>query len=345
MVTKMIAQDCEIVMGVDVSTIKHNVCVVDAADGHVLYEDAIKPLEAQGYKKLLARMPGCRITVVYEAGPDGYTLFDLVRALGHRGVVVTPQKHVGYKTDARDAQHIARDFLAGRVRCVRVPDFSKRAERQVLRTRDQLMKIRTQTQNRIKSAQRMHGLRAPGLRTLEYDTTGALNMTQNMLWDTVHFLTQQIEALEEELKRIIKRDAEYLALSRELSKLRGVGPVTIWQVLLNVADLGSFDSAGQFASYTGLCPQVYSTGKTQRLGRITRRGPGPVRAALVQGAWACVRCDPEEKAFFIALSKRKGKKKAIIAVARRLAEKIWRTARAWRNAAPLVQGAAGAASA
>ena len=343
MVTKMIAQDCKIVMGVDVSTTKHNVCVVDAVDGHVLHEDAIKPPQVRAYQRLLARMPGCQVTVVYEAGPDGYTLFDLASTLGSRGVVVAPQKHVGYKTDARDAQHIARDYLAGRVKLVRAPEFSKRVERQVLRTRDQFMKERSQTMNRLKSLRRMHGLSAPGLRTLEYDKTGLLDIVQNALWDVVRFLTQKIEELEETLKRIIKDNADYKALSRALLKLPGVGQVTMWQVLLNVADLNAFDTAERFASYTGLCPGLYNTGITQRHGRITRRGPGALRGALLQGAWACVRCDPGERAFFQDLSKRRGKKKAIVAVARRLAEKIWRAARAQRKTAPLVQGAAGPA--
>ena len=87
---KIIAQNQEIVIGTDVSTVKHNVAVTDAVSGDVLYNGTLKTSEAE-WDRLFSRLPGCRTTVVYEAGPDGYALYDLARVKGHTAVVCSLQ--------------------------------------------------------------------------------------------------------------------------------------------------------------------------------------------------------------------------------------------------------------
>ena len=344
MVTKIIAQNEEIVIGVDVSTIKHNVCVVSRKDGRVLRHEILLPAAAL-WRQLLDRLPGCDVTIVYEAGPDGYNLYDLIRAMGRQAVVVAPEKHLGYKTDKRDAEHIAHDFLAGRSRQVTVPAFEHRVDRQVLRTRNQLQKHRCQIGNQKASLARFHGLMAPGLPTVHKDRRGMLDLVMGILNEAQDFLTQKIKELEALLKWLMDQE-EYCDVARALLALPGIGPVGVWHLTLNVADLGAFPSAGHFTSYLGLCPGEGSTGVTRRQGHITRRGPGQVRAVLVQCAWAAVRCDEDTRQRYQTLCARRGKKRAIIAIARRLAQKVWRVAgQVRRDAGPAACGACGPAPA
>ena len=103
-----------------------------------------------------------------------------------------------------------------------------------------------------------------------------------------------------------------------------MGTVTALTIMLEVADINAFETEDKFASYTGLCPGERSTGATRRQGSITKQGPGRLRGTLTQAAWAMVRSDPDEKKLFEEMSKKIGKKRAIVAAARRLAVKIWR---------------------
>lgn len=328
---KIIAQNQEIVIGTDVSTVKHNVAVTDAVSGDILYNGTLKTSEAE-WERLFSRLPGCKTTVVYEAGPDGYALYDLARVKGHAAVVVAPQRHDGPKTDKRDAQHIARDYMAKRARPITVPDFDKRAHRQALRARDELQKTLRQLGSRIGSHQRFNGTASVGLAAVHEDKSGILDFVEAAILDCMNAIKKKIKEIETLLDQMMKW-APYKELATAIKSLPGVGPVTAWHITLDIADLGAFPTAGHFASYLGLCPGSHSSGKTQRHGRITKRGPGRDRGVLTQAAWCVVRCDALEKQRYERLSKRVGKKRAIIAITRRLAERIWWTARGLREAA------------
>ena len=99
---RIIAQNEEIVIGTDVHVKEHQVAVV-RQDGVLLKNARIKA-NKKSWESLLERLPGCGITVVYEAGLTGYGLYDLIVGMGHRAVVVAPERHVGVKTDKRDSQ-------------------------------------------------------------------------------------------------------------------------------------------------------------------------------------------------------------------------------------------------
>ncbi|MFA6557439.1 MAG: transposase, partial [Candidatus Obscuribacterales bacterium] len=81
-----------------------------------------------------------------------------------------------------------------------------------------------------------------------------------------------------------------------------------------------FRNAEQLAAFTGLVPRVYASGGKMNTGRITKTGPGLLRRMLVQSAWAAIRCCPVLRSRHASISRRRGKKIAIIAIARMLAE-------------------------
>jgi transposase len=92
-------------------------------------------------------------------------------------------------------------------------------------------------------------------------------------------------------------------------------------LVLELGDIRRFPTAGSFPRYLGLTPSEYSTGLTERRGHLTKCGPRFIRAWLIQCAWVSVRpgCDAELRAGFERLAPTIGKKRAIVAVARRLA--------------------------
>jgi len=103
-----------------------------------------------------------------------------------------------------------------------------------------------------------------------------------------------------------------------LDTIPGVGPVTVDTVLSELGDVGRFRSAKQVCAYAGLVPdQRESAGRSKQLG-ITKQGSKILRWVLVEAAWQLVHRTRRWGAVFEALARRRGKKRAIVAIARRL---------------------------
>lgn len=327
---RIIAQNQRIVIGADVHDKKHNVTVMDS-EGRELKYEAMSP-NAAVWDKLLKRLPECEVTVVYEAGPHGYNLYDLIQALGQEAVVVAPESHVGPKTDRRDSAAVARDWLAGRAKVVTVPGFEKRVHRQVLRARDAFVKETNRLRNMLSGITRFHGI-GGGLHAVNHDESGYLEFVIGQIKEVIEFISLKVKEMEAALS-VIAREEDYRAQVEALREIKGVGLIGAMQVVLGVADMGAFESSGQFASYLGLCPGEFSSGERRRLGHISRRGPGRIRGTLVQCAWSAVRWDENQKEKFIALATRIGRKKAIVAIARRLAVRMWWALKELRDKPP-----------
>ena len=111
------------------------------------------------------------------------------------------------------------------------------------------------------------------------------------------------------------KEAEARAI---LDTIPQVGPVTIDVVVSELGDVDRFRSQKKACAYAGLVPgQRESAGRTRELG-ITKEGSKSLRWALVQAAWRLVNTTARRRCIFEGLLRRRGKKKAIIAVARRL---------------------------
>ena len=103
-----------------------------------------------------------------------------------------------------------------------------------------------------------------------------------------------------------------------LRTIPGVGPVTVEVVLSELGEVQRFRSAKQVTAYAGLAPgRRESAGKSEELG-ITKEGSGLLRWVLVEAAWRLRRRSPRWQQVFEQLRQRRGKKKAIVAIARRL---------------------------
>jgi transposase len=113
-----------------------------------------------------------------------------------------------------------------------------------------------------------------------------------------------------------------------LLSVPGMGPVTAATVRAFLGDGSTFSSAKKAASYVGITPSTWSSGTMSHPRRaITKEGPAPLRLALFQAAGAARRTDPQLAAFYHRLMTTRGHchTQATIAVARKLAERIWVT--------------------
>jgi len=118
-----------------------------------------------------------------------------------------------------------------------------------------------------------------------------------------------------------------------LGSMPSVGPTTIEIVLSEIGDIERFRSNKRVVAYAGLAPgHRESAGHKKDLG-ITKEGSGLLRWALIQTAWRMLRCSVRWRYVYENLKKRRGSKRAIVAVARRLLTvmaALWRTGQRYR---------------
>jgi transposase len=136
-------------------------------------------------------------------------------------------------------------------------------------------------------------------------------------------LVELRKRLMKELWKLSKRDRYRNSVDIK-EKFPGVGRLSAIRFTLEWGCLSRFESGKHLGSYVGLTSSEYSSGDMVRKGRITRQGRGQVRAWLIQCAWRAVSIDPVLLRKFERVWAHSGsKKKAIVAVARKLAVRMW----------------------
>ena len=329
---EFIVKDNRIFVGLEDSKRTWKLCV--RCDHQVVHKTSM-PTDYDNLRSYLKkRYPGCEIKVMYEAGFHGFWLHDLLEADGIDCIVtppnkVTQEKDNKVKTDKRDAHRLSRN-LENRdyVSCC-VPDRERREDRQISRTLDQTQKNITATKNRIRRFLDYHGLNG-GLKNGGWSLSDYMNLkslrlsySMKISLDTHLRLLEELEDMKSQLKKELKSlcDKErYQKMVNSKKNCSGVGWLSAIRFTLEWGELSRFKTRKKFSSYTGLTSREYSTGDTIRRGRITGQSSERVRSWLIQCAWRAIRIDPVLLAKYSAVLKNSGsKKKAIVAVARKLA--------------------------
>jgi transposase len=135
-----------------------------------------------------------------------------------------------------------------------------------------------------------------------------------------------IVAAEEALEQLCAQEPQI----RRLTTAPGVGVVVAASFVGVIDEASRFRNAHQVESYVGLVPSEDSSGNNRRIGSITKEGNGYLRALLVQGAWCVLRARSQDPLTLWGkqVARRRGKRIAVIAVARRLAGILWAM---WRD--------------
>jgi transposase len=309
----------------------------------------------ENLRRELTREPVAQ--VVFEACSQAGWVHDLCEELGLDAIVASTTgaawqwKHVKRKTDRDDALKLARLAAVGELDAVRVQDRSLRQWKSLIGLRKRLVSERNRGQNRIRGLLVCQGLPAP-LGARAWTALGIAGIGQlarpladcgaDELWrGELHLLLERHRFLEGQVREVEKKlDALAVADNRVslLATAPGVGPRTAEIVAVYLDDAARFRSADEVSAYSGLVPRQYQSGETDRRGRITRRGPRLLRAALVEAAWCSLRYNPWARSVWLRLQGNGlSKKKAIVALARKLLVRLWamlRTGRPWRDPRP-----------
>ena len=284
--------------------------------------------------ELFARSLGADDRVALEVTGAAWEIARILEPHVRRVVVVSPDdtgiRQARAKTDRLDARTLARLVWAGELDAVWMPDERCRVMRRRLARREQLVRARSRAKNEIHAVlmRRLQG-RPPmsdlfgvkgraWLRTLELPVEEA---------ETLESVMRQIEFLDAEIaavERLIAREVLGSPDARRLMTVPGVNVICAATFLAAIGDIRRFRSARALVAYLGLDPRVRQSGtEPARGGRISKRGSGSVRWALVEAATSVVRQPGPLRAFYQRLRARRGHGKAIVASARKLASLFW----------------------
>lgn len=281
---------------------------------------------------------GHTVHVVYEACGFGFGLYRQLRAAGAHCYVIAPRKldeqSTGVKTDPRDAltlcQRLSR-YVEGNTRelaVIRVPTEEEEQDRHVSRQREQLVHHRQKLEAQGRSLLINHALPAPA------------HWWKNQTWSRLgkHLPDWMTLRLDVARPALLSLQKQIDALTSELEAAApasipaGLGKLTTVVMTREICNWHRFTNRRTISSYTGLCPGERSSGSKRVAGSVTKHGNPRLRAALVECAWRMVRFQPQyppvkKRLNVLAKGARATgaqRKKAIVAVARRLAVDLWR---------------------
>lgn len=279
----------------------------------------------------------CQLHVAYEACGFGYELAWQLREQAVRVSVIAPsriERAPGrrVKTDRVDVGTMARKLEKDELKAIYVPSRTVHEQRQLGRAYSQCVGERKRAQIRIRSLMQEQGrlgaLPKEGWRAYRtwlqaQDLPEAIRQCVCAHEQLYTLADQQARHLRVELGKLARSEA-YRALVRALGAQGGVGWFSAIRLVLELGDIDRFPTTGSLPRYLGLTPSQYSSGELDHRGHILKCGPGAVRAMLLQCAWSAVRrgSDPGLKERFDRLAPRIGRKRAIVAVARRLSVQL-----------------------
>lgn len=200
------------------------------------------------------------------------------------------------KTDKADALLLAHYAATQNPDPWTPPSHQQQTLQELTRHRDNLLDMRQQVRNRLKS----------GVRSTE---------VQRQLHEQEELLTRQIAEAEQEVQQQIKQDDDLHHQFKLLCSIPGVGPILAAHFLAEVPDITRFDNADQLAAFAGLVPTQHQSGNRERKGKLAKTGNVHLRTAFYMPALSASRHNPLIAAFVERLKAVGNKAKMTIVVA------------------------------
>lgn len=301
---------------------------------------------ARGVIKSLSRLEGLLgprsrpARVAFEACREGWHVARMIEGWGHVPVMVdtTRVKQLGVgqhgrKTNRIDAEKLALALEANRIPQAHILSAHRQELRLQLSTRRMLVETRARCVVAIRGLARARGEHLPSCDSWELPR----KLAQAELSESTRELIAPVqELLDESGKGVVAAEAKLEQLSGEepqiarLTTTPGVGPIVAAAFVSVIDEAGRFRNAHQVESYLGLVPSEDSSGSNRRIGSITKAGNSYLRALLIQAAWCVLRSRTNEPLTLWGkqVARRRGKRIAVVAVARRLTGILWAI---WRD--------------
>lgn len=337
-------------IGIDLGDDTSHVCVLDG-DGEIVERGTVATTKA-GLRKRFSRCEPSRIAI--EVGVHSAWVAELLRALGHEVIVANARRlRMIYANDSKsdeiDAEQLARVARLDPklLHPIQHRQRSTRVDLTVARSRDALVATRTTLINHVRGVVKSFGVRLGSRNSRAFPAWARegipdeLHAALEPVLATLESVVSQIKVLEVELVRMARDRYPETALLRQIDR---VGLHTALRFVLTVEDPDRIRRSRDVAAYFGLRPKRRQSGSQDPELRITKAGDSEMRRHLVQCAQQILGHfgkDSDLRRWGLQLAARGGKaakKKAIVAVARKLAvvlHVLWRTGQVYeplRNA-------------
>lgn len=337
-----------IYVGLDVH-MKFTVAIWKTAHGQERW--AAVDTTPEGWRKLVGLIGSERVWAAYEASGVGWETRDLLAELGWKVSVLAPT-HLPHtvrtrktKNDLRDARMIlgvlmSHGELGTELPAVWIPDPETRADRELVRRRLNLAEDLAKAKTQIRALLTMQRLKKPESMKTAWTEKYVSWLKESMSSEKVpasvrgalgslvrqlEFLKKEVEILEIQIQELARK-ARYARRVERMTRQKGVGLLTAMGMLVELGDPLRFPNRRKLSSYLGLVPSSHDSAEVQRRGHISRMGPARIRKLLNQAAWTAVAFDPHWKEYYERLGGRRGAKRAIVAVMRKLAIEMWHSA-------------------
>jgi transposase len=304
-----------------------------AADGSVVFRKKLSRLQ---FERFMAGHRPCTVAMEACAGAHHWAR-ELARQ-GHCVRLIAPHYVKPFikrqKNDAADAEAIVEAALRPTMRFVEPKSADQQARAIAFRTREQLVKQRTEVVNALRSHLYEFGYIAPeGIGyvsrladVVEDPDAGIPDLARaicRMLFEQIAHLTDRIDALKARVVDV----SNAAETPRRLQTMPGVGPITALAVETFAPPMEQFRRGRDFAAWLGLVPRQHSTGGKQQLGKTSKMGQRDIRRLLITGAmavirWALRRGSPSGS-WLARMLERKPPMVVAVALANKMARGIW----------------------
>ena len=331
--------------GIDVSLRSVSICVVDDK-GEVCLEAKVAA-EIDAIVERLRRFSSDVKLVGFEAGTLTQYLTYGLQAAGFEVICLEARQAsltlaaMRNKTDRNDARGLAQILRTGWYSRVHVKSLHSHQVRALLASRKAILKKCVDLENELRGLLKVFGIRLPsrvGHGSFDAELRETVSTDEMLacalvpLLDARTVLYKTYLKLDNAIKRLVKADP----VCKLLMSVPGVGPVTALSFKAGVDDPGRFKSSRTVAAHFGLTPRRFQSGESDNPGHISRAGDADVRSALYVAAHSLLTRNEQWsslKAWGMRLAKTRGHRRAVIAVARKLAvilHRMWTDGTAFR---------------
>ncbi|KXI30958.1 IS110 family RNA-guided transposase [Paraglaciecola hydrolytica] len=320
-------------IGIDLAKSIFQVCGVNQA-GKSVFNRTVKRKDLLAF---LMNYPDATIAMEACSGSNYWG-----RALEHRGfkVLLIPPIHVkpfvkGNKNDRNDAFAITEAARRPNMHFVRPRTVEQTDMMMVHKLRKRRVDARTALMNQLRGLLNEYGIvlragKSPlknALDDLQEDAENGLTWSARELIRDIQQEWKLLDDVIDSLDKQIKTQAQANPNAKRLMTIRGVAEKTATTVIAFAGDGKAYKNGRHFSANLRLVPKEHSSGGKQQLGGITKRGNPYLRNMLIQGAWSVLRNADKNNdrlsCWARKIVERRGKHKAVVAIANKLARIIW----------------------
>jgi transposase len=319
-------------IGCDFHPSFQQIAMLDKESGELVERKLLHTEQARAFYEELKEA----VVVGMEASGNTHWFESLLAGCGHElwmgdAAAISRQDGRKQKHDRRSAELILRLMLQNRFPQIWVPTVGERDLRQLLIHRQHLVRMRSRIKNQLQHIALNQGWQKKrklwSEAGMELLRSLKLEPWAQQRRDTLLDMLEELEDKIRPLDQAVAQQAQGCKEARRLATHPGVGPVISLATVLTMGKVQRFADSRSWVSYLGLNPSEESSGQRRRLGSISKQGNPFLRYLLVEGAMSAARGDEDLGRMYARLKARKHHGVAKVAVARKLAVRLYWMAR------------------